>query len=788
VVEVLKQKKAIKAHTKIYRISFNEITKTAVRHAVANPRELDMDLINAQQARRALDYLVGFTLSPVLWRKLPGSRSAGRVQSVALRLICEREGEIEQFIPREFWDIKLDMLTQKQEAFSARLTHVNGKKLEQFDLHEEKPTHAIAKELENKQYSITQIDTKQSRRNPQPPFTTSSMQQEASRKLGFGAKRTMMAAQKLYEGVDIGGETVGLITYMRTDGVTVAQEAILATRKLIESEYGKQYVPEKQRFYTAKAKNAQEAHEAIRPTDVSRTPSQVARYVDKEQLALYTLVWKRMIASQMESAVLDQTAVTIESSDRYATLRANGSIVRFDGFYTLYRESHDDSDEDENNSLLPVMDKGESTTLSAVHPAQHFTQPPPRYTEASLVKRMEELGIGRPSTYASIISVLQERDYVRIDKKRFVAENRGRVVTAFLESFFKRYVEYDFTAQLEEALDDVSDGKLNWKDLLRDFWKDFNTTVQQAKEKDIPEILSAMEILLEHHIFTRNEKGDVDRNCPSCNTGTLSLKNSRYGAFLGCSHYPDCRYTRQLSESSGEEDGDKPLVLDANNSISLGTHPKTGQDITLRKGPYGFYVQLGEPEGKDKPKRASIPKSLPAKDVTLESALSLLALPREVGLHPETQKPIIANIGRFGPYLQHDSKFTSLKGDDDVLTIGINRAVTVIAESANRASAEPLKDLGKHPETGKEVKVYEGRYGPYVKHEKINASLPKSVSVEEITLEQAVSLLATQAAKKGTGKKKASTKKVATKKEPKKKPAAKKKAKAKPKKASKKSA
>lgn len=764
VVEVLKQKRLLKKDLQIFRITFNEITQKAVKYAVDHPRDLDMNLINAQQARRALDYLVGFNLSPVLWRKLPGSRSAGRVQSVALRLICEREGEIEQFVPQEFWDIKLDMLTERKESFTARLTHVDGKKLDQFDLNDEASATKVAAQLEGKKYSITAIETKQAKRNPQPPFTTSSLQQEASRKLGFGAKRTMMVAQKLYEGIDIGGETVGLITYMRTDGVTVSQDAINATRGMIKNRYGENYLPSKQRFYATKAKNAQEAHEAIRPTDVRRHPDDVKRYLDKDQLALYSLIWKRMVASQMESAILDQTAVTIESKDKYAGLRANGSIIRFDGFYTLYREGRDDSKDEDDSNLLPVMDKGEQALLETVNPAQHFTQAPPRYTEASLVKKLEELGIGRPSTYASIISVLQDREYVRLDKKRFIAESRGRVVTAFLESFFRRYVEYDFTAELEEALDEVSDGKIEWKSLLRDFWKDFHATVADAKERDIPEILSTMENLLAHHIFPKDEQGEINRVCPSCHEGTLGLKNSRYGAFLGCSRYPDCRYTKQLSEAGDDGEGGAEGAPDANSPIILGQDKATGKEVTLRKGPYGFYVQLGEPEGKEKPKRASLPKGTNPQDMTLEKALSLLALPREVGIHPETGKPIKANIGRFGPYLQHDGKFTSLKGDDDVLTIGINRAVIVIAENTKKAANEPLRDLGKHPETGKDIKVYDGRYGPYVKHEKVNASLPKGTSVDAVTLEEAVKLIEVQAAKKGGGKKKTVKKSTAKKK------------------------
>ncbi len=768
VVEVLKQKKALKKGIKIYRVAFNEITKKAVSEAIANPRDIDMDLVNAQQARRALDYLVGFTLSPVLWRKLPGSRSAGRVQSVALRLICEREGEIEAFKSREFWDIKLDLKTALGADFTAKLTQYNGKKLEQFDIVAEKQAGDIVAILKAKNYSVASVEKKQSARNPYAPFTTSSLQQEASRKLGFGAKKTMMVAQKLYEGVELGGETVGLITYMRTDGVTVSQDAIIATRSMIEKKYGKEYLPEKQRFYTTKAKNAQEAHEAIRPTDVNKIPKDLSRYLDDDQMKLYDLIWKRMVASQMSSAILDQVGVDVKAHDNSAVARATGSTVRFDGFFKVYRESRDDEKDDDESRILPPMEEAEKLKLEEVNPEQHFTQPPPRFTEASLVKKLEELGIGRPSTYASIISVLQEREYVTIDKKRFVAADRGRLVTAFLTSFFKRYVEYDFTANLEEQLDHVSAGEMDWKALLAEFWGAFSSNIEEAKGHTITDVITQLNDLLANYLFPKDENGEPNRKCPLCASGEVSLKLGKFGSFLGCSHYPECKYTKQLGKNEGDaensENGDNGAAFD---SKILGKDTATGIDIILKKGPYGFYVQLGEDvkaapktkaKGKDKekaapkPKRASLPKGRTPDDMDLESAISLLSLPRTVGIHPETGQEILAGLGRFGPYLKHDGKFTSLK-DDDILTIGINRAVTVLAESATkggkggRAAATPLKVLGKHPKTGEEIAVFTGKYGPYVKAGKVNASLAKNMSVETITLDDAIDLIKKRAEK-----------------------------------------
>ncbi len=757
VVEVLKQKKAIKKNTKIYRVAFNEITKKAVTEAINNPREIDMNLVNSQQARRALDYLVGFTLSPVLWRKLPGSKSAGRVQSVALRLICEREGEIESFNSREYWDIKLDLTTQLGENFTAKFNNYKGKKLSQFDIVNEEEAGDIVKILKGKNYKVDSVEKKQVNRNPYAPFTTSSLQQEASRKLGFSAKRTMQIAQKLYEGITLGGETVGLITYMRTDGVTVSQEAINATRDMVAKNYGAKYLPEKQRFYSTKAKNAQEAHEAIRPTDVTRLPRDIGQYLEDDQLRLYELIWKRMVASQMQSAVLDQVGVDVKSTDNIAIARATGSTIRFDGFLKVYKEDRDDDEDDDDSRILPDMKQGENLALKDVRPEQHFTQPPPRYTEASLVKKLEELGIGRPSTYASIISVLQERGYVSLEKKRFMAEDRGRIVTAFLISFFKRYVEYDFTANLEDKLDLVSAGDVDWKKLLSDFWGDFNVNIEEVKERTMTEVIRELNQLLANYLFPKDAKGEPDRKCPACADGKVSLKLGKFGSFLGCSNYPECKYTKQLGKEDNSAEGGEEGAVDDNTQANfetriLGQDPESGLAVSLKKGPYGFYVQLGEDKkgkgkGKEKPKRASLSKGRKPEDITLADALSLLALPRIIGNHPETGKEIVAGIGRFGPYLKHDGKFTSLR-DDDVLTIGINRAVTVLAESQKggkggkgKTPVTPLKVLGKHPETGEDIAVYTGRYGPYVKHQKTNTSLPKSLSVENITLEQAVELI-----------------------------------------------
>jgi len=774
VMKVMEEKKKLKT-AKVSRVVFNEITKKAVLDGIAHPRELDMNLVNAQQARRALDYLVGFTLSPVLWRKLPGAKSAGRVQSVALRLICERELEIAAFIPEEYWTIDADFLTKDAKKITARLTHAEGKKLDKFSL----PTADMAKTVADKvragDFSIADVTKKPTKRNPSPPFTTSTLQQEASRKLGFGAKRTMLTAQKLYEGFDIDGETQGFITYMRTDGVSLADEAIESARSVIAKEYGAEFVPAEPREYKNKSKNAQEAHEAIRPTDMSRTPAIAAKYLDAEHLRLYELIWKRTVASQMESAQLERT--TIDFSDGQGqTLRATGSVVRFAGFLKLYEEGKDDVEDDKDGKRLPAVEAGDNVDTEIVREDQHFTEPAPRYSEASLVKKLEELGIGRPSTYASIISVLQDRDYVRIDQKRFIPEDKGQLVTAFLSSFFTRYVEYDFTAQLEERLDDVSDAKVDWKQVLRDFWFDFNLSVEGTSELRVTDVLEELNRVLGPHVFPETEDGKDPRTCPKCDEGRLSLKTGRFGAFIGCANYPECRFTRQLGHSNEEAE-------EANEGPKeIGIEPATELMITLRKGPYGPYLQLGEPEPKKKPKRVSIPKDMPLEDIDFELALQLMALPREIGPHPETGTMITAGLGRYGPYVEADRKYGKLSNSMEVLTVGMNRAVELLAAAkpsgGKGRAAPPLRVVGPHPDDEADIDVKDGRYGAYVTHGGINATIPKGSDPMTITLEEAIKLLAERAEK--SGKKPKLAKKVAAKKKPaaKKKAAPKKKAKA----------
>ncbi len=749
IVDELKNRNALR-DVPIKRVVFNEITKSAVLEAFTKPRDLDQHLIEAYLARRALDYLVGFTLSPVLWRKLPGSRSAGRVQSVALRLICEREAEIEVFRAREYWTVTVDLATDQGSVFEARLTHLDGRKLDKFDLADEAAAQAAVQTLESvERIRVSDIEEKEARRNPSPPFTTSTLQQEASRKLGFGATRTMRVAQSLYEGVELAGETVGLITYMRTDGVSMSQDAIAAARNLVGTKFGQSYLPASPRVYKAKAKNAQEAHEAIRPTDFERSPAEMQARLGPDEAKLYELIWKRAMASQMESARLRQVSATIEADDK-ALLRASGSVVVFDGFQRLYQEGRDDPARDEEGEgQLPALRKDEALTRRKVEPHQHFTQPPPRYSEASLVKRLEELGIGRPSTYASILQVLQDRDYVRLDKKRFIPEDRGRIVTAFLTSFFNRYVEYGFTAAMEEQLDDISGGRKNWKTVLEEFWQAFNALVDETKGLRISEVIDALDKDLGPHFFPddpENPERDL-RRCPACGSGRLGLRLGKTGGFIGCSNYPECRYTRTLALPTGEEDGD-PLAENPN-GIQLGFDPETGLPVSLRKGPYGHYVQLGEQgeDKKDKPKRASLPKGVSPGDVNLERALALLALPRSLGVHDGEE--VTAGIGRFGPYVKRGKTYRSIPADEDVLTIGLNRAVTLIAEKPQRGGATVIKTLGDHPSDGKPITLNEGRYGPYVKHGRLNASLPKDADPQAYSLEQAVALLQAQAEKKG---------------------------------------
>ena len=719
ILEVLKAKKAIKSTTKVERVVFNAITKNSVMEAIKNPRSIDMDLVDAQQARRALDYLVGFTLSPVLWRKLPGSRSAGRVQSVSLRLICDREDEIDAFKSEEYWDVKLDLQNEKNVDFQASLVELEGKKLERFSIINEAQAGNIKKLLAEKKYQVVSVIKKQAKRRSNPPFTTSSIQQEAARKLGFSASRTMTVAQKLYEGVEIEGTAQGLITYMRTDSIAVTPEAITAVREKINSLYGKDYLPESPNLFKSKVKNAQEAHEAIRPTDFSLTPERVKKYLDDAQFALYDLVWKRMLASQMADVIFDQVVADITTIPSYAKARATGSTVKFDGFYKVYREDRDDNetDEDDAKQNLPELKEKENLGLIEVKPQQHFTEPPPRYSEASLVKKMEELGIGRPSTYAAIISVLQDRGYVKLEKKRFFPEERGRIVTTFLKEFFAKYVEFDYTAGLEDELDIISNGKMNWKVFLKKFWKDFSGNIAIVSEKPFSEVLEILNQKISGHIFGFNEKGELNDACPTCNSGKLGLRLGKFGAFIGCSNYPECKNTMQIFEE-GEEGKEKKPQFEPR---SLGIDPKSGFEVMVKIGPYGPYLELigseiiaeKKVEEKEvavaqkkatkkpskakkpakekkvkakKPKRISIPKNLDPNLIDLKAATDLLSLPREVGIHPETGEKIVANIGPFGPYLLHNKVFTSVK-DDNILEIGLNRAVDVIVNAAEKKAA-----------------------------------------------------------------------------------------------------
>ncbi|MCR0981021.1 type I DNA topoisomerase [Roseomonas populi] len=758
--QMLEDKRALKG-VEVHRITFNEITKRAIQHAIENPRELDVPLIDAYLARRALDYLVGFTLSPVLWRKLPGSRSAGRVQSVALRLITDREAEIEVFKPREYWTIEAAFRTPAGAPFTARLTHLEGKKLDQFDLADEASAHRAKALVEGGSYTVSAVEKKRVRRNPPPPFTTSTLQQESSRKLGFGAQATMRLAQQLYEGVDIGGETVGLITYMRTDGVQMSREAISAIRDHVKDEFGDNYLPAAPREYSSKAKNAQEAHEAVRPTDVGRTPQEVARYLNPEQRRLYDLVWKRAVASQMQSAEMDQTAVDIDDAAGKARLRATGQVIAFDGYLKLYREDIDDAKlaADDENRTLPPLQEGEQPKRGDVAASQHFTQPPPRYTEASLVKKMEELGIGRPSTYASILQTLQDRDYVRLEQRRFVPEDRGRLVTAFLVSFFERYVDTGFTAALEEKLDDISGGRAEWRQVMHEFWDQFRTAVDATKDLKISDVIDELDEDLGPHFFPQRGDGADPRGCPRCQQegrtgGRLGLRLGRTGAFIGCSNYPECRYTRPLAVPGAEGDAAEGEGSDR----GLGTDPTTQQEVSLRRGPYGLYVQLGEPgvdeKGKPtKPRRASLPRGMDPDTLTLERAIALLNMPRIVGAHPETGEEITANLGRFGPYLKMGALSQSLQPGDDVLSIGMNRAMELLANAKPRGIA-----LGAHPKDGAPVEVKRGRFGPFAQHGQTVASLPRGTEMESFTLDQAVALLAEKgkvlAPKKGAGNRK----------------------------------
>ena len=751
-LDILNKKRVLK-DKKIERVVFNAVTKDAIKEAMANPREIDQALVDAYLARRALDYLVGFTLSPVLWRKLPGSRSAGRVQSVALRLVCDRELEIEKFISKEYWSLVAHLKTTSGEPFTARLVGADGQKISRLDIGSGSIAEDFKNALEQASFTVRSVEAKPVKRHPQAPFTTSTLQQEASRKLGLAPAITMRVAQRLYEGVDIGGETAGLITYMRTDGVDMAPEAVTSVRKVIGKEYGARFVPSTPRKYSAKAKNAQEAHEAIRPTDAGRLPRDIAKYLEPEQAKLYELIWTRTLASQMESAEIERTTVDIcaQAGTRQLDMRATGQVIRFTGFLELYQEGRDD-EADEESGRLPAMAEDEKLSKERIESTQHFTEPPPRFTEATLVKRMEELGIGRPSTYASTLAVLRDRDYVRLEKKRLVPEDKGRLVVAFLESFFSRYVEFDFTASLEEKLDLVSNNEIEWKTVLREFWEGFSAAVNETKELRTTQVLDSLNDLLGPHIFPTKEDGGDPRGCPSCSNGQLSLKVGKFGAFIGCSNYPECRFTRTLSPPTGEA----AETLQPGVKV-LGQDPESGAEITLRDGRFGSYIQEGEQtEGGEKPKRASLPKNIRPENLTLQQALALLSLPREVAKHPTTGEPIIVNIGRYGPYVQHAKTYANISNDDDILTIGANRAIDLIVEKESggggsrfsRAS-EPGRVIGDHPDGGV-ISVKSGRFGPYVSWGKVNATIPRAIDPASVTMHQALEMIAAKSAGGGS--------------------------------------
>jgi DNA topoisomerase-1 len=802
--EALTKRRAIKKDTEVSRVVFNAITKSAVTEAMQNPRQVDMELVEAYLARRALDYLVGFNLSPVLWRKLPGAKSAGRVQSVALRIIVDREMEIEAFRPREYWSVRALLQTPRGQSFEARLTHLGGKKLDRYDLATAAEAGLAVKAVASRPLAVTDIEAKPTSRNPAPPFMTSTLQQEASRKFGFGARQTMSTAQRLYE--------AGHITYMRTDGIDMAPEAVTAARSAISDRYGADYVPKSPRLYKNKAKNAQEAHECIRPTDMAKGPGDL-KLSEDDQRKLYELIWKRTIASQMEAARIERTTVTVAPADGQVALRATGQVILFDGFLKVYEEGRDDA-EDEDANRLPQMASGDSlrpvdggltaewaklagqtgtdvdtgdeaaptgdlrraeagllSNDGAVLGQQHFTQPPPRYTEATLVKRMEELGIGRPSTYASILDTIQARGYVRKDKNRLIPEDKGRLVTAFLVNYFRRYVEYDFTAALENSLDEVSAGDRAYKEVLDAFWRDFKAALEETSELRITDVLEKINEVLEPHLFPPKPDGSDPRLCPNCGTGRLSMRTARSGgAFIGCSNYPECRYTRPFGPPN--PDGEDGSAIGPDGKM-LGVDPDTSQPVTLRDGRFGPYVQLGEAtEEVKKPKRASLPKGWTVEAMDIDKALMLLRLPRHVGDHPEDGEPVEAGIGRYGPFVSYKAKdakkplYANLPEVDDVWTVGMNRAVELLAQKAagrggRGTAAAPLKELGEHPEEGGPVNVMPGRYGPYVKWEKVNATLPKDVAPEAVTMEQAVALIAEKRAKGGKSGK--STKKATTK-------------------------
>ena len=725
ILEELKEKKKLNGK-KIERVVFHEITKSAVKEGIENPREIDQDLVSAYMARRALDYLVGFNLSPILWRKLPGSKSAGRVQSVALRLICDRENEIDKFKAEEYWTIDVDLLTAQKAEMLTHLINLDGKKLDKFTINSEEKALAAKAKIEAQDFAISNVERKKASRYPAPPFTTSTLQQEAARKLRFSAKKTMQVAQKLYE--------AGIITYMRTDAVNLSKEAIKACREAIEKYFGASYLPKTAKEYKNKTKNAQEAHEAIRPSDVMNTPKKMELKLDSDAYKLYELIWKRTVACQMNPAILDRVVVDAKSADGKILLRANGQVIQFDGFLKLYQESKDDSDDDDENAILPNVETGESVEKKEIKPAQHFTTPPPRFTEASLVKKLEELGIGRPSTYANIIAVLQERKYVKVEKLRFIPEDRGRIVTVFLENFFKKYVEYDFTAQMEEFLDDVSAGAMQWKKLLAGFWAKFIKNIDEVKPLQLTEVINKIDEALSAHLFPPREDGSDPRICPKCGKGRLSIKFGKFGAFLGCSNYPECSYTKPLTDTKEEEEeaanasaqklasGEDKILCQMNE-----------QNVYLRKGPYGYYVQLGDASGNtEKPKRCSLPKFVKPEELTAEQAQILLSLPRDLG------NGIEANIGKFGQYIKQGTKSKSLSGEDNIFNITSERAEELLKNAV--AKPEPTV-LAQHPTTKEDITLNKGRYGMYLKCGKNNYAIPKGYAPSSLTAEEAIKIV-----------------------------------------------
>ena len=724
---------------KVERVVFNEITKKAVLNGIQNPRDINIELVNAYLARRALDYLVGFNISPILWTKLPGSKSAGRVQSVALKIIVEREHEVELFKPEEFWTIGAIFKNKENKNINTKLNIFDNKKIEKFSFINQETANKAVEIINKDSYQVASIESKPFKRNPYAPFRTSTMQQDASRKLSFGASRTMQIAQRLYQGIDIKGETIGLITYMRTDGTDISIDAINDCRKYIQENIGKQYLPTEARNYSGKkAKNAQEAHEAIRPTDINRTPEMLRSVLDKDQFRLYELIWNRTVASQMESAEFERTAIDFSNKDKSIIFRANGSVQKFDGFLKLYQEvkevddtEDNDKEDSDEDTILPEVTKNEIIELNEVVKDQHYTQPPPRYSEASLVKKLEELGIGRPSTYASIISVLSTRNYVEVINKKFIPTDRGKLITAFLNQLFTQYVDYNFTAGLEESLDDITSGKIDWIEVLSKFWEEFNKNVSKVKELRTREILDMMNVSLGEIIFDKDNEGKIKRNC-ACG-GELSLKIGRFGAFIGCSKYPECKFTRPLSRIKAAEQD----YLAEPKEIG-----KTEDDknIILKKGRFGPYLQVGNEE--KEMKNISIPKGISLDDINLEKARFLATLPKVLGIYPENNMDITLNNGRYGPYVKCDKKSATLETPEDIFTIGINKAVTMIAEAKpGRRSSNEIKTIGEHPEDKKPIKIMKGSYGPYVKYKTINATIPDDKDPESITMEEALDLI-----------------------------------------------